>query len=600
MADAGVVNPAFVSDETPGSTVPYGYGPLEPATKRWDPTASGGKKGPTPVELQKIQRKHRVHRKSASVGTPIQWTGVDSTPAKVLRAWTNAQERLAMESNCSCSCSSDSEEEKGSRKNKGTQTEEPVATLSSWRIIKTRSPHQESASSSSVASDFKGLAPAPAPPLLDPRCKPSASEYLVVESRSLGFEASTQTREAFLFRFSDVEAFEMVMAWRMLTIFLPITWYMIMYVADQVTDVAVAVGFCYEKQFWWCGLSLTFLILPHVAINFYAYEQLVRPDIASVAPVNKWFARALLATQIAPHYIIGRKWSWCFRAWRKVSWKHKRRKTMNANEPQNITSSNAPHPSSSSSSSSIPSLSSHQQQQQPQQHSTSLASDPENPQPPKPQKHRKSAKILWEQAKAETYSESIKLYQSLLVSTPQLAIQTYVLMVKWVGKPGNDIASYVEPVLISSVIISLTSASEGLASVLADKAWEKMAASTAIFLTLGSRVMVLGGVGTIDSSFWFIPVSCSLLVGVVTKICESKERTAKPILIKMPKYISESFVMATICPPFNALGVFTSVPYVVAGIVFLLREPGAATNIVTFIFSIFGQVAWLAVGFFVT
>lgn len=594
MADAGIVNPAFVSDETPGSTVPYGYGPLEPGTKRWDPFASGGKKGPTPVEMQRIQRKHRIHRKSASVGTPIQWTGEDSTPAKVLRAWTHAQECLAMECNCSCS---DSEEERGLRKSKGTQTEEPVATLSSWKIIKTRSP-QESAP---VASDFKGLTPPPPPPpaLLEPRHKPSTSEYVVVESRSLGFEASTQTREAFLFRFSDVEAFEMVMAWRMLTIFLPITWYMIMYVADQVTDVAVTVGFCSREDSWWCGLSLVFLILPHIAINFYAYEQLVRPDIASVAPVNKWFARALLATQVAPHYIIGRKWSWCFRAWRKVSWKHKRRRRKDNNEPQTtITSPNAPHPSSPSSaysSSSIPSLSS--QQPQPQ-HSTSSASDAENPQPPKPQKHRKSAKVLWEQATAETYSESIKLYQSLLVSTPQLAIQTYVLMVKWVEDQGDK--SWVESVLIASVIISLTSASEGLASVLADKAWERIAASTAIFLTLGSRVMVLGGVGTISSGFWFIPVSCSLLVGVVTKICESKERTAKPILIKMPKYISESFVMATICPPFNALGVFTSVPYVVAGIVFLLRDPGAATNIVTFIFSIFGQVAWLAVGFFVT
>nr|XP_027234933.1 uncharacterized protein LOC113826259 [Penaeus vannamei] len=149
--------------------------------------------------------------------------------------------------------------------------------------------------------------------------------------------------------------------------------------------------------------------------------------------------------------------------------------------------------------------------------------------------------------------------------------------------------------LVASALVSLTSASSGLASVLSERAWERVAASVAIFLTLGSRVLVSGGVGTIHQALWFVPVLSATFIGLVTKMAETKEETWTAVLTKTHKYSFESFLMATVCPPFNALGLFTSVPYVLAGVCYLTLDPGAVVNVLVFVLSILGQVvAWLA------
>ncbi|KAK7070415.1 hypothetical protein SK128_021344 [Halocaridina rubra] len=429
MLHNGISNPAFEPDLATGSSpAEKHYGPLEEGQwkeamavpkdphrtnfqnpgessledRQWKdamttPKIPNGTNFQNPEENSLEMQQVKIHRKSASVGLPLKWNKKDNISEQVLRAWKVAQTSLDLGY-------SDSDDEKTGWKTKVTQTEEPAATISSWKILITEPESEENSDSGNPA------------------------EYVVVETRSLGFDASTQTKDAYLYRFTDNQVFEMVMAWRMITLFLPITWYLIMYITDQATDIAVAVEFCSEKDWWWCSLSLTFLIMPSLIINGYAYEQLVRPDIASVAPVNKWFARALAVAQIAPHYLflyhfpwsasgpcsalclafqqgletgnppggtrtkIARKWSWCYRGWRKVSWTQNEKKT---------SPGNANH--------------------------TSISNTSNN----KPSKHRKSAKILFEQAQAETYSETAKWYQSFLESTPQLSIQAYVLMVKW-------------------------------------------------------------------------------------------------------------------------------------------------------------------------
>lgn len=242
------------------------------------------------------------------------------------------------------------------------QTEEAPQTISSWKILRTNASGEASTSISS-----------------------GSSEYVVIETRSTGFNAATQTRDAPLFRYTDAQVSDMVMAWRMLTIFMPCTWYLIMYVVDQMTSVIVAVDFCSSGNQWWCGVTVTFLVLPSLAINAYSYEQLTRPDIASVAPVNKWLARLLFLIQVAPHYLICRKVIWCFRAWRAQSWQQKKQQ---------------------------------QQQQQPQE--------------TQQQQYltlRKLPQELWEQARAETDSATVKWFHSLLESVPQLSIQSYIMMV---------------------------------------------------------------------------------------------------------------------------------------------------------------------------
>ncbi|KAK7070416.1 hypothetical protein SK128_021345 [Halocaridina rubra] len=114
-----------------------------------------------------------------------------------------------------------------------------------------------------------------------------------------------------------------------------------------------------------------------------------------------------------------------------------------------------------------------------------------------------------------------------------------------------------------------------------------------------SRVLVCSGIGSIDPAFWVIPLGASVLVGVITKICESKDTALRSLVVKMHKYFTEAFVMATVCPPYNALGIITSIPYVLGGLIFLLRMPENWINIATFLCSIAGQVAWVAVGYFV-
>lgn len=440
----------------------------------------------------------------------------------------------------------------------GTQTDNTPTILSSWKILRANNAAPELNSSSGSA----------------------VSDYVVVETSSWGFDASTQTRDAELFRYSEARVRDMVMAWRMITIFLPCTWYLIMYVTDQLTDVVVTAEFCSSGESWWCGLSLTFLVLPSLFINGYAYEQLTQPDIASVAPLNKWFARCLLLFQLSPHFLIARKVSWCYRAWRSQSWLHNKRQTTSSSSPPPPP---PPTTSSSSSTSPPPPTTSSSTQQRP------------------PVILRRTPKELWEQARAETESSTVKWFQSLLESVPQLSLQTYVLMEqirRW-RDPDHE-QGVVSVALVASALVSLTSASSGLASVLSERAWERVAASVAIFLTLGSRVLVSGGVGTIHQALWFVPVLSATFIGLVTKMAETKEETWTAVLTKTHKYSFESFLMATVCPPFNALGLFTSVPYVLAGVCYLTLDPGAVVNVLVFVLSILGQVAWLALGFFTT
>ncbi|KAK3882833.1 hypothetical protein Pcinc_012806 [Petrolisthes cinctipes] len=400
------------------------------------------------------------------------------------------------------------------------QTDLTPKTVSSWKILRTKSSENLNTTSASMLSD-----------------------YVVMETRSLGFDASTQTQDAHLFRYSDTQLSEMVIAWQMITIFMPSTWYLILYVADQLTSVVVATEMCLMGEHWWCGLTLAFLILPSIGLNLYAYEQLIRPDIASVAPVNKWMARLLLCGQVAPHYLLGRKVLWCFRAWRAQSWPSRR-------------STTRPLPL-----------------------------------------HHKTPQVLWEQAKAETESYTTKWFHSLFESVPQLSVQTYIGMVLLTSE--NSRASGLVPWLLFSGVASLTSASAGLASVLSERAWERFAAATAIFFTLGSRVLVCGGMGTVHPALWISPVAGATILGFVTKVSESQEVTIKATLIKTHKYLFEAFIMACVCPPFNAVGIFSSLPYILAGLCFLTRDPGTGFNIVVFIMSILGQSIWLAVGFFV-
>lgn len=118
--------------------------------------------------------------------------------------------------------------------------------------------------------------------------------------------------------------------------------------------------------------------------------------------------------------------------------------------------------------------------------------------------------------------------------------------------------------------------------------------------TTGSRVLVCSSVGSIHPALWFAPLASATLLGFITKVSESKEETLRAVLPKTHKYLLQAFVMAAVCPPFNAVGLFSSVPYVLAALCFLTLDPGASLNITVFVFSIVGQIIWLAVGFFAT
>lgn len=112
--------------------------------------------------------------------------------------------------------------------------------------------------------------------------------------------------------------------------------------------------------------------------------------------------------------------------------------------------------------------------------------------------------------------------------------------------------------------------------------------------------MVCSSVGTVHPMLWFAPVSAATFLGFVTKIAESTERTYGAILAKAHKYLFNGFVMAAVCPPFDAVGLFSSAPYVLAGLCFLVLSPSTFINITVFVMSIVGQIAWLSVGFFIT
>ena len=112
--------------------------------------------------------------------------------------------------------------------------------------------------------------------------------------------------------------------------------------------------------------------------------------------------------------------------------------------------------------------------------------------------------------------------------------------------------------------------------------------------------MVCSGVGTIHPILWFAPVAAATFLGFVTKLAESTEQTYRAMLVKAHKYLFNGFVMAVVCPPFDTVGLFSSAPYVLAGLCFLTLSPTTFANIAVFVMSIAGQVVWLAVGFFVT
>ena len=132
-----------------------------------------------------------------------------------------------------------------------TQTDSSPTTVTSWKILRTQAP--DSADDTSRVS--------------------AASDYVVMETRALGYHSSVQTQDAHLFRYSEEQVLEMVIAWQMITLFIPASWYLLLYVADQVSSVVVAANLCLAGEQWWCGLTVTFLVLPSLFINAYAYEQ---------------------------------------------------------------------------------------------------------------------------------------------------------------------------------------------------------------------------------------------------------------------------------------------------------------------------------------
>lgn len=135
-------------------------------------------------------------------------------------------------------------------KEAATQTESSVTTVNSWRILRTQPPDDADASCASISSD-----------------------YVVVETHTLGHHVAVQTQDAHLFRYSEVDVVEMVIAWRMITLFIPTTWYLMLYVADQASTVAVIANLCRAGEQWWCGLTISFLVLPSLFLNTYAYGQ---------------------------------------------------------------------------------------------------------------------------------------------------------------------------------------------------------------------------------------------------------------------------------------------------------------------------------------
>ncbi|KAG0717067.1 hypothetical protein GWK47_008271 [Chionoecetes opilio] len=157
-------------------------------------------------------------------------------------------------------------------KDVATQTDSSPTTVSSWRILR--------------STDNA-----------DTPCASVAHNYVVVETQALGYHTSVQTQDAHLFRYNEAQVLEMVIAWQMITLFIPTTWYLLLYVADQVSSVNVAANLCLAGEHWWCGLTITFLVLPSLVINAYAYEHhpegIVNIATGLVSPSNVNVDRAL-------------------------------------------------------------------------------------------------------------------------------------------------------------------------------------------------------------------------------------------------------------------------------------------------------------------
>ncbi|CAL4062409.1 unnamed protein product [Meganyctiphanes norvegica] len=536
-------------------------------------------------------------------------TRTDNGPKLMLPLATSTPTRITSVVETQSSCS--------------TQTDITPATLSCWRIER-RVPQQ-------------GV---------------PVSQWHVLETRSIGFDAAQQTRDAHLFRYTDREMTDMVTAWRVITIMMPCVWYLTTYVADQISDIFVAYDTCTHGQEWWCGLSIFFIAFPSIIINCYNYEQLVRPDIATVKPLNKWVARLLFTVQSLPYYLMGRKISWCLRALRlqsnkymelkdkyerdniqerirlkqervvqeKLQQQHLRQAQHELQQQQHqyqqlqqqLQKIKEHLQLSETQAEQIRLQDKYHELERQQEHLNTLQQEQEEKRREYQQRLKNSKELLeenelfsdqpqlweagkelWEMAHAETDSAMTKWFQACFESVPMLSITSYIIEKKIVRHPDD----YISTSLIVSVFVSLTSACSGLSSLLGDKAWERTAVSIAMFFTLGSRVMVCGGTGTFSPWLWFGPLLASTFIALIAKFCESKEETLVAKFQKSHKYLLEAMVMATICPPFNPVGIFASIPYVMASIIFFMNNPRHALNIVVLIASIVGQVAWIPLGF---
>ena len=89
------------------------------------------------------------------------------------------------------------------------------------------------------------------------------------------------------------------------------------------------------------------------------------------------------------------------------------------------------------------------------------------------------------------------------------------------------------------------------------------------------------------------------MISVAAKVAESEESLVRNHLKKVHKYLFEGLIMATLCPPFDTIGGFAAITYMLSALCFLMKNPANWLNILIFICSIFGQTLWLLVGFFV-
>ena len=179
-----------------------------------------------------------------------------------------------------------------------TQTEATYNVISSWKIVETIDPNSEKKyqnpqneyktknlnNSKNELSD--NVSQKSATSLKKHKSKstsgglfklnfPSGYDCLVVKTHSVGIDTLSQTRNGYLYRFSEKDAFNMVIAWKMLTILLPCIFIFLTYTLDQIMDILVTTEVCSKEnhQVWWCGLSITFIVGPSLIISVYSYEQ---------------------------------------------------------------------------------------------------------------------------------------------------------------------------------------------------------------------------------------------------------------------------------------------------------------------------------------